>query len=562
MASIQRLHEIRNRFDSSASAEKLSLLRSLRNTDAKTASEIRRLHTALCFIRAFPDSIEHHRIANAGLRSFHKRISRVDDVTKHQLWDTGIAGTPVHYGFSYEVATWLARHAAGSVSIDWEDTHDPPGLDEILAHLLQPAEDEYFDSGLVSSREWIELASSGTAGTDFGWLLRQLRQTRLKPIWSQLYNAADLWLTWDLAGSRFSTSRNAYPEQNVQPRKTGMRRLAKPTKQEILRPLESVVRLDRGDGKRMIDVAMAALAVRHRETYHFNHANPNEVYLADVGHGTGIVLFGLLPEHRFPLECTMGYLILANGVPIGYGGSSVVFRQVNTGVNIFDEYLGGEAAFLWVQVMRVYHELAGSNRFIANPYQFGAENTEALKSGAFWFYYRLGYRPVLQDVRILARQEAHRLRQDRHHRSDITTLRHLASCDMHLTLPGARASEFFDEQWLTTSSQLATRTLGAAGGATRRDAATRVTNKLAGDLGIRNLDTWSASERDSLRRIAPIVAATNPQSWSIDDKRSMRTLLRSKGAEHEAHYARRLGRHDRFLAELRRACRNAEKSKA
>ena len=560
MTVIQRLYTIRNRFDSSASDEKLALLQALPKTAARSAGELKRLHTALAFVCAFPDRIQHHRIARAQLKAFEKRVRDLDDDSLHLLWDTGIVGTPVHYGFSYEVATWLARRDKGAVSIDWEDTHDPPGLDEILTHCLHPAEDEHFDSGLVSSRDWIEQASSQTPGTDFDWLLTQLRQPRLKPIWAQLYDAADLWLTWDLAGSRFAKSRNVFPVRELRTREAGMRRLAGSVKDEIMRPLEAVRRLDKRAGNRMIDVAMASLAVRHRETYHFNHANPDEVYVADVGRGVEVALFGLLPAYRFPLECTMGYLVLANGWPMGYGGASIVFHQVNTGVNIFDEYRGSEAAYLWVQVMRVYHELAHCNRFIANPYQFGAENTEALKSGAFWFYYRLGYRPVLQDVRIRARREAHRIRQDRNYRSSMRTLRRLTSCDMHLTLPGARASQFFDERWLTTSSALASTVLGEAGGSTRRDAAARVAKRLAGDLGIRDLGSWSKTERDGLLRIAPIVAAANPGAWPVAARRSMRALLRAKGGASEAEYVRRLNAHDTFLVALRKACRKAEKS--
>ena len=140
----------------------------------------------------------------------------------------------------------------------------------------------------------------------------------------------------------------------------------------------------------------------------------------------------------------MGYLILSNGTPIGYGGSSILFRQVNTGVNIFAEYRGSEASFLWLQEMRVYHHLAGCTRFIANPYQFGSDNTEALKSGAFWFYYRLGYRPVLATIRKLAKRESARMRSERSYRSDLRTLTRLACCDMHLVLPGARASDRFE----------------------------------------------------------------------------------------------------------------------
>jgi hypothetical protein len=310
-------------------------------------------------------------------------------------------------------------------------------------------------------------------------------------------------------------------------------------------------------GSRLIDVAMASLAVRHRETYHFNFANPKEVYLADIGEGISIAVFGLREKYRYPLESTMGYLIVSNGVPIGYGGASALFRQVNTGINIFDEYRGSEASFLWTQVMRVYRNLFGCTRFIVNAYQFGSENPEALESGAFWFYYRLGYRPVLPAVRLLAQRESKRIQRDRSYRSDRKTLRCLVSCDMHLTLPGARASELFDERWIETSSMLATNEFATSGGPTRAESADKVATKLARDLRMRSVSTWSPSEIRGFRRLAPIVAATKPAAWSADAKRSIRKLLRAKGGPFEIDYARLLSQDKQLLSELRKYCRRA-----
>jgi len=516
----------------------------------QSASSLIRLHKSLCSQRAFPTSLAQYRDAHAQLLAFEAEQS--------SMWDTGIAGTPIHYGFSFEVAKWLARRTQGSVSIDWEGVADTTRLDDLLSHLLQSSEDEYFDSGYVSSQEWIDQARAGSAGNDFDWLLGQFQDKRSQQFLSPLYDAADLPLTWNLGDGPYSKSCNTFPVKVVRTRENGLRGRPRLVKQEIQRPLESIARLSVRDGARMIDVAMASLAVRHRETYHFNFANPREVYLADVGEGVSVAVFGLFPKHRFPLECTMGFLILSNGVPIGYGGSSIVFRQVNTGINIFDEYRGSEASFLWTQVMRVYYALVGCTRFIANPYQLGGENIEALKSGAFWFYYRLGYRPVLPGIKKLARREAARVRRNKTYRSNIKTLRKLASCDMHLTLPGARASDLFEERWIETSSMLAAQVLGAAGGATHQDSANNVANALARDVGLRSTHRWSAAERRAFISIAPIVAAANPGTWSADAKRSIRKLLRAKGGDSEATYARLLSEHDTFLNALRKACRSVD----
>ncbi len=517
----------------------------------KQTAELKKLHDKLCFRRAFPKTLSEHRDACEQLRQFGRRVSS-------KLSDSGIAATRLHYRFSFPVAKWLAKKAPGTVSIDWAEIDDCACLDDLLQQILQSSEDDYFDSGYVSSQDWVALASAGFPGTDFDWLMAQVQSKRMENIWSQLYDAADLPLVWDIGDSKLSKSRNVFPVTTAVAREEGMRTRPRDAKKEIRRPLSSIRKLSGRDGANLMDVAMASLAARHRETNHFNYANPAEVYLADVGEGVSIAVFGLAPEYRYPLECTLGFLILSNGVPVGYGGSSTLFLQVNTGINIFDEYRGSEASFLWVQVMRVYHALVACTRYVVNPYQFGAGNDEALSSGAFWFYYHLGFRPVDTKVRKLAKDEVAKRMRKPTHRSGARTLSKLASCDMHLTLPGALQSEFFDEEWLATSSMLATRELAVVGERTRAESSRRVARNVARDLRVRSLRSWSKSELSGLERIAPIVAATNPAAWPGDAKAAMRKLLRAKGGAEEVEYARLLGLHQTFRSELRAICRSAD----
>lgn len=525
-----------------------------------SASRLQRRHSERCFQRAFPHSAPASRAARDELTDFSTLVASLPDSLRSELADSGIAGTTICYRFSYDVALWLAQKVPGTVSIDWSELHDAEPLDNLLRHSLLPSEDEYFDSGYVSTQEWIDIVRSGCGGTDFDWLMAQLQGPRLQPFYRQLYDAADVPLTWELGDGPYSKSRNVFGARPVCVRGDGMRPRPRHVKKEIARPIQEISRLSAKRGAEMLDVAIASLAARHRETYHFNFANPAEVYVADVGNGIEIAVFGLLPAYRFPLECTMGYLILSNGVPIGYGGSSVLFKQVNTGVNIFDEYRGSEAAYLWVQVMRVYHSLVGCTRYVANPYQLGSGNREALRSGAFWFYYRLGYRPVDASVRCLALEEQAKMQRSPGHRSDLRTLGKLASCDMHLTLPDAKQSEFFDEAWLSTSSSLATQALGDAGGKTRRACANRIARLVAKQTGIKSLRSWAPDEKCGLNATAPFVAAVDAAGWTLAEKRDTRKLLRAKGGKRELDYARLLATNDRFLQALRTACAAWNKS--
>lgn len=558
------LFEIRNRFDHDHALTKLEILKRLDSVLTLSAEQIRRLHTCLCFVRAFPDSIAHYRLATEHLTNFEKRINCLSARERERLRDSGIAGTKVHFHNSYSVVKWMLQRAPGKVTLDWKELRNPTDMDAIVEHLLQPVEVEFFESNLVSTREWIDLAASSSQQTRFEWLFGQMEGTGRKiaqeAVWARLFDQADPALIWALNGSPYSKTLNTFPIGKVCPRTQGMRRSIGNARTEILKPLRRIRKLPARAGSQLIDRAMASLTVRHRETYHFNYANPREVYLADVGQGVNIAVFGLLPEHRFALECTMGYLVLANGCPVGYGGASVVFRQVNTGVNVFDEYRGSEAAFFWVQVMRVYRQLSGCTRFIANPYQLGGDgNDEALKSGAFWFYYRLGYRPTSRDIRELAMAEWRQMQSNGAYRSSQRALRQLASCDMHLALPGARPGELFEERWLETSSSLATRALAEIGGPDRSVSADRVLYALAGEIGLRGVRRWSPAKRRAASGLASVVMALNPSAWPTEAKDLMRSLLSLKGSDNEAPYASMLASQTHFLTKLRLACRAHEK---
>ena len=559
--TIRRLHEIRNQYGPGPAAEKAGLLRSLQYLTVRTASDLKKLHLSLSFIRAFPDSKEIYQSASAMLADFHTLIPALSDSQQERLADSGLAATDVHYQFSYEVAAWLARRFQGVAAIDWDELHDTDRLDELLEHLLHHSEADYFDSGQVSTEEWVGIAAKHQPGTDFDWLMSQLDERRHHSrFWTSLYNAAEIPLRCSLAESAISRTRNVYPVSAVYYRKKNMQSRVSKAKQEISKPLRSLCLLDRRDGKRMIDVAMSSLAVRHRETNHFNYANPEEVWLADVGRGVSIAATGLLPEHRYPLETTMGFLILSNGAPIGYGGSSMLFRQANNGINIFEEYRGSEAAWLWVQVMRVFHAMSGCTRFIANPYQFGGDNLEALRSGAFWFYYRLGYRPVQRDIRALARDEFVKIRKKKGYRTPLAVLKELAACDMHLTLPGALQVEYFDESWIEICALLATRQLALTGHRSRGRAQDEIARQLVEDLGIDSMEQWTQEERKWFVRLGPIVAATRPATWSARDRQSMVKLMRAKGGNFERDFLKRAFRHKQFFIALKNACRLAARS--
>jgi len=552
---IDRLCEIRRSFGRTFAEERQGLLESIAGSTIKKASDVKRLHACLSFARAFPDNRETHQIATSWLQDFESVVTRLSTRERTMLSDSGIAGTDLYYAFSYEVASWIASHFPGMASVDWPELEDADRLDELMGHLIESSEADYFDSGWVDVREWLEIAVADQSATTFDWIMMQMSERKQHArILASLYNAAEVPLCCELSRTLLSKSGNTLAVDDTYYRSSAMKGRVSFAKREICRKVNGIKKLSATEGQRLLNVAMSSLAVRHRETAHFNYANPGDVYRVDVGKGVAIAVTGLAPAHRYPLECTLGFLILSNGVPIGYGGASLVFNQANTGINIFDEYRGSEAAWLWVQVMRVFHALSGCNRFIANPYQFGGDNTEALESGAFWFYYRLGYRPVDAAIRKLARQEFIKIQGRKGYRSPVGILRRLATCDMHCVLPGARQSEFFDESWIESCSLLATQELAKTGELSRKKAQRAISRRTMKDLSLRSIKGWSGNEQEAFIRFSPVVAAADPGNWSSSEKKALVQIMRAKGGNSEVDYARRLRAHERLFLALKKKC--------
>ncbi|MCP5090533.1 MAG: hypothetical protein GY949_06400 [Gammaproteobacteria bacterium] len=55
-AQLERLESLREKFGTAAAGEKLQLLADLEHKSLGRPSEVERLHEALCFSRAWPDS--------------------------------------------------------------------------------------------------------------------------------------------------------------------------------------------------------------------------------------------------------------------------------------------------------------------------------------------------------------------------------------------------------------------------------------------------------------------------------------------------------------------------
>jgi hypothetical protein len=150
------------------------------------------------------------------------------------------------------------------------------------------------------------------------------------------------------------------------------------------------------------------------------------VRIVDDDEGLAFALIGIVRERRKPGIAQYGYLMLKNGIPIGYGDLIPEGPHLEVSFNLFPTYRGTEAAKLFARTLSMLRRVFRVRSFGIAPYQLGHGNREAIDSGAWWFYSKLGLRARGSAARRLARREFARWRADSAYRSSASTLERLA----------------------------------------------------------------------------------------------------------------------------------------
>jgi hypothetical protein len=137
---------------------------------------------------------------------------------------------------------------------------------------------------------------------------------------------------------------------------------------------------------------------------------------------------------RLPKRDYCAGMYFRNGVPIGY--AEVIWPRhpkggrMEVGFNLYYTFRQGETAWLYARLLKLYRERYRVTSFLVDPYQLGHENEEAIESGSFWFYYKLGFRPESPEVASLAERELQKIATQPGYRTRPATLCKLADSPM------------------------------------------------------------------------------------------------------------------------------------
>lgn len=544
---LRRLTKIKDEYSPVTTAQKLALLGELDRRRLKRADDVHRLHEVLSFLHAYPDD----RRVRTRVEQMLRRFSKRSDLRRFavRLADTGIEGTRIHYSFYWATAMWLEKKWPGCLSIDWTMFKKGDDLWGVLYTLLPFTESLALDEVYISPRKLMQRLKHPDE-TDAGFLIRRVSKSLGdESTREQVYEELDVHCTLspgrgtpNRTGARYRPSPVVFQESPLDPSRPDL-------KKECRIPPLAVEPVSPREGRKLITMARTAMVARSRDLYAFQQGDENDVRLVDCGDGLQFAAIGLRPEYRLMLDSVYGFLTLKNGIPIGYVLTRSYFNSSEVAYNVFETFRGGESAQIYGRVLSMARHLFGANAYTIDPYQMGHKNAEGLKSGAWWFYYKLGFRPLDPGVKRVLRAERAEIRRDRTHRSSRATLNKLSSKNMFFYL-GREREDIRGIISLQNIGLAVSRHLALRFGAYRERGLRECEQEAALLLGTDSPRNFTANERKAWQRWSPmILTLPGVERWSLEEKQALAEVVRAKGGQRESDYLRLFDGHRK----LRRA---------
>ncbi len=543
--AVEELRTAARQFTREAAAAKRTLLQACSAAAIDEPRPLLAYHDCLLFLLAYPQTSGLHAEAERELARVSVEARRLAQRGPRDRWmleDSGVAWSETSPTLSYSIARWLVERYPHQVELaSLADDGQP--LRAIL-QLCLPALEEGILSRDRPVDDLLDHLAGDFTGSKLEWLLDQLaRAPCSEEIREHLFESLRVFIRIRLMDGPLSrTFARGLPRKPFYHR-VELRR-AVDSNALIAQPLPPRRKLNARDRRHLIEAARALLAGLGRETETIRWCLPEAVECFDLDRGLSVALYPMPPGRRLPIDTHVGFMLFKNAMPIAYGGGWPFLGLCRIGIHIFAPYRGAESAYAMCQVLRVYHHRFACDSFLAEPSQFGEGGPEGLTSGAFWFYHRLGFRPVDEQVAKLAEAEVARKAGDGR-RTPVGLLRRLTRSNLELVLSGgegpAPRCDPADLSFAVTA-WIGSRFEGDRGRAERE-----ALESVRAALGVVGMERWPEPERHSFRSLCLLLAMVpGLDRWPAADRRKAIALLRAKGAANEDTHFDLMRRHRRF----------------
>jgi len=495
--AIGRLRAALHRFDGDGHAAKhkaLSQLARLRLSEA--GATLLPYHEALLFLRAHPSD-------RAMLAQVEAQLGRLATLLRagrgrlaEPLQEQGLPFVEMTTRFTHDCVRWLLDHPHCRVSLDsfGDGVSD---LNAILSLTLPSLERSETTASLDNADLLDTLRVPGRR--QLGFVIKELSRLDAMPfVKDHLYDELELFVRVRPTDRRFSKAYSRLPMRSVY------------LQTDLLRDFDARALMNqplpqpRGLGRAALGEAAAAvkmaMVLTSRETDPATYMDERTLRVFDLERGLSVALYGMVPARQLPLESYVGFTLFKNGLAVAYGGAWLLGPRAGFGMNIFEPYRGGESGYMMCQVLRVYRQVFDIDFFEVDAHQFGLDNPDGIATGAFWFYYRYGFRPRDAALARLAERERRKIRATPGYRSSPRTLLRLTGSNVALNFGRTIPTHVFDLS--TPVTRMVARRYGSDRIAAERDCVARFEARAG---AVRKPDE---DQRRVLTEVALVAAAT------------------------------------------------------
>jgi hypothetical protein len=516
--------------------EKAKLLEALRQEPMRSAAALARLHELALFMLAYPDDAEVHDQAAHLLAELPARpeLLKFAEV----LADSGIAGTPIHYRFYWPLAHWIVERWPDRLTIDWDGDFEPDALLRWLPRILAPSErGRPIDEDELQA----ELQRLAAPGTDASlWLHGLSGLDASERVIEAIHDDFDH--PYRLAPGDRPSRTFGRAQVGATVYQTGPFASGRPDLVAECQRLPSVAEVPQAQATVLIDLAKEAMVTRSRDLEVFGYPNDEDVLWIDDGNGLAFAAIGFRRDRRLQFLASYGLLTLKNGVPIGYVQLDGLGDNVEVSFNTFETFRGAESAQIFARTLAACRAIFGNASFSIEPYQLGQHNDEAIESGAWWFYAKLGFEPIAEEVRAIVAKERAAMKKKPKHRSSPKTLRALAEAHLHWSIDrDVKPTRWDFERLAIRASEWL-----SAHGANRHEAEAKAMLALE-DLTAQH--GLTPEETLEWRRWAPVLLSLPDfESWPQKARIECGAVVRLKAAQNQRAYLRAFGAQSRLTA--------------
>lgn len=421
---LQSLKEIAAHMDKEATLAKKDLLQTLSNMPLPAGKYLPVYNETLLFLCAYPGNATLRRIAENELSRIAQHLKKNYATLKKSLPEnSGLPFTETITSFSPDFLGWSLQQK--EFTLHFDSFYNPKlTLNEVLNITLPSLLKAETTAGLNPEGLLKVLGLKPKQYLDF--VHGQLEALKAYPQAKDLLSdGLNLFVQVVPKGKYFSRSYNRIPHQPVYYHQDMLKRfdhtklINEPLPHEPVPP-ETV--LGKSGKEQLVKVIKYAMSLTEREIDPATYLQEDSMRYIVLERGLTMAIYGMYPERQLPLETYMGFTIFKNGLPVSYGGMWVFGNRTKVGFNVFEQYRGGESGYLLCQLLRVYKQLFNIRYFEVEPFQFGADNEDAIASGAFWFYYKFGFRPVDKEIFKQVELEQQKIKSRKNYRSSAKTL--------------------------------------------------------------------------------------------------------------------------------------------